>query len=233
MRLGKSPQHAKSLWSSNPIPGGCVLYLPLWNPGLSGSVFNSVDPFGRICTVTDALWTPQGRTFDGASDIKHTADDWRSGDSAGSILVWFKTSTSANMELFTTSLSTSTLYYMEFRIESTGKLQILQRNNDTVTELTGDSVNNDDIWHLGAVVSSGTTYSLSIDGEAEGLTGTNNGDWFADTLNRDNFAIGALFYNSIRINYLTGKIGEVWVYNRVLTLVDLLHIYNATKWRYV
>ncbi len=42
----------KSLWSYNPIPGGCVLYLPLWNPHTNGLAFQSIDPFGHTITRT-------------------------------------------------------------------------------------------------------------------------------------------------------------------------------------
>ena len=44
-----------------------VLYLPLYQP--DGASFASRDAYGHLCTVTGALWTPQGRTFDGADDI--------------------------------------------------------------------------------------------------------------------------------------------------------------------
>ncbi len=53
----------KSLWSYNPIPRGCVLYLPLWAQGLRGSAFKSVDPFGHECTVTGAIKVANGFSF--------------------------------------------------------------------------------------------------------------------------------------------------------------------------
>ncbi len=45
-------QYVKSLHSYNPIPGGCVLYLPLWHPNLGGLKYKSIDPFGHTCTRT-------------------------------------------------------------------------------------------------------------------------------------------------------------------------------------
>ena len=45
-------RYPKSLWSHNPIPGGCVLYLPLWHPNLGGLKYKSIDPFGHTCTRT-------------------------------------------------------------------------------------------------------------------------------------------------------------------------------------
>ena len=44
----------------------CVLYLPLHK--LDGASFMSKDAYGHLCTVTGALWTPRGRSFDGSDD---------------------------------------------------------------------------------------------------------------------------------------------------------------------
>ncbi len=71
MSIMTSPalRYPKSLWSYNPIPGGCVLYLPFWNPGLRGTKFKSIDPFGHTCTPTTAPQGPTGRIFDGADSL--------------------------------------------------------------------------------------------------------------------------------------------------------------------
>lgn len=58
----------KSLWSYNPLPTGCVLYLPLWSPGLNGSVFKSADPLGHKCSVTGTTHESYGRLLDGSDD---------------------------------------------------------------------------------------------------------------------------------------------------------------------
>ncbi len=60
---------SKSLWSHNPIPGGTALYLPLWNPGLSGPIFKSIDPYGHECVVSGPLLKSKGRLFNGTDDI--------------------------------------------------------------------------------------------------------------------------------------------------------------------
>ena len=43
-----------------------VLYLPLHQR--DGSSFMSKDAYGHVCTVTGAVWTPEGRLFDGVDD---------------------------------------------------------------------------------------------------------------------------------------------------------------------
>lgn len=43
-----------------------VLYLPFHQ--LDGTSFMSKDKHGHLCSVTGALWTPRGRSFDGVDD---------------------------------------------------------------------------------------------------------------------------------------------------------------------
>ena len=63
----------KSIWSYNPSPTGCVLYLPLWHPNLSGPVFKDIGPSGSICTAVGVpVWSPIGRTMDGDDAIALT-----------------------------------------------------------------------------------------------------------------------------------------------------------------
>ena len=44
-----------------------VFYLPLYE--LDGDSFMSKDAYGHLCTVTGALWTLQGRYYDGVDDL--------------------------------------------------------------------------------------------------------------------------------------------------------------------
>jgi hypothetical protein len=75
---------------------------------------------------------------------------------------------------------------------------------------------------------------MSADLTAQTLTvGTaNNGNWFSDTVNRDNLVIGALIRTST-IWYMNGTIGEVAYYNRVLSAAEKTQYYEATKLKYL
>jgi len=212
---------------------GLVLYLPLHE--LDGSSFMSRDAYGHLCTATGAAWRPEGYLFDGSDDyIKHTAPNWRGGDSSGTILVWFKTSSATSQTFLSSADESFEVSYLHFGIRPDGLLQLIVRTaeNDVVR---GDTNLADGAWHLGVVVSSGTAWSLYTDNaNEESLTvgaGSNNGNWFADVSARDNFTIGARERTSVD-SYLTGSIRQVWVYNRVLTVQEIQHIYLATKWRY-
>ena len=39
-------------------------------------------------------------------------------------------------------------------------------------------------------------------------------------------------YNGSNAQCFDGKIGDVWVYNRVLGANEVMRVYQATKWRY-
>ncbi len=221
-----------------PIADDLVLNAPLYHTGLDGSPFTTKDANEFSFVVTGATWTSDGRVFDGNDDLKHTAADWQSSDNLGSILVWFKTaSNTGNPRLISSNDETANSRFFMFRItETTGGLAVLQRNNDTADLIRGSTDVSDDVWHMGALISSGTTYSIYLDGSnAEGLTvdgGTNNGDWFGDTDDRDNLMIGAAESLAGVSGWITGTIGDVLIYGRALTPTEIQQIYDTTKWKY-
>src|SRR3990167_11274628 len=181
--------------------------------------FLSDDGYGHLCTRTGALWTPKGYSFDGDDYIKNATADWQSLDSLGTILIWFKTSSAgATQTLFSSNdEGTATSRFLLYNRAASNTLSILQQNaGDTADTVTGSTVITDGVWRLGGLVSNGIAYSISLNGVAEGLTvltGSNTGDWFADTTLRDNFTIGADIKTTIA-NYFVGSIGEGLVYSR-------------------
>lgn len=210
---------------------GLVLYLPLW--ALKGSPFKSVDAYQHTLTVSGASWRPDGYYLDGNDYIYETVADFRSADSAGTMLVWFKTSATGTL-VASADEGTAAEHYMVFLVIAGAALRIDQKNGVGLDSILGDVDVADGEWHLGAVTSDGTTYALYTDAAVNGLSvssGANTGDWFADTDNRDNITVGALKYSSIA-TYLTGSIGEVWIYSRALSAAEVLHNYNTTAWRY-
>lgn len=63
--------HFHNIWSRNIFPvsmEGCVLYLPLWQEDMQKSTLISYDHYHHFSTVTGALWSSQGRSFDGVDD---------------------------------------------------------------------------------------------------------------------------------------------------------------------
>src|SRR3990167_8100146 len=77
--------------------------------------------------------------------------------------------------------------------------------------------------------SNGTAFSLRLNGAAETLaveSGANNGDWLAETADRDNFVIGGLKLTS-ESSFLKGDIAEILMYDTGLSAasISLLETY--------
>ena len=82
-------KYPKSLWSYNPLPTGNLLYLPFWSPGLNGSAFKSVDPFGHSITVLGTTHDGDGRILDGDDNIALPSGVGLT-PATGTIMFWVK-----------------------------------------------------------------------------------------------------------------------------------------------
>lgn len=69
--LSPALRFSKSLWSYNPLPTSCALYLPLWHANLGSPTFKSIDPYGRDCTVSGSapVHTAKGWTLPGTDEL--------------------------------------------------------------------------------------------------------------------------------------------------------------------
>jgi len=205
-----------------------VLYLPLYQ--LDGASFMSKDAYGRLCTVTGALWRPNGTYFDGINDkIQISTGLWAT-HSMGTIMGWILP-TSSSKVLSSADTATDTRYF-DFTVTS-NKVRITQRNNDVADQVETAAVLTTTEFHHIALTSNGTAYRLFVNGveySPSVVAGANNGDWFADTANRDNVVIGAMVRTAP--TYKEGTVGELLVYSRPLTPQEIQHNYLATKWRY-
>jgi hypothetical protein len=149
--------------------------------------------------------------------------------SEGSITAWIKlTDTVSSNTILASADEATTTYYFHFRVSS-DKLEIAQRSNDTQDQITGSTSLASGIWYHVALVSDGSAYSLYVNGKPENLTtstGSNTGDWFADTSNRDNMHIGVLERTS-NLYYFKGQIDDVKVFNYPLTPYQVRSEYGA------
>lgn len=204
-----------------------ALYLPLYK--LDGAKIMSQDAYGQLFTVTGALWQPDGRLFDGSDDmLRYAVSNWRKGDTEGAIFVCFKTTEeSTNATFFCSADEASATRYIQFRINSSGVIAFLQRDNDTADAIEfGTNTYNDGEWHLAIISSNGSRYLCQVDLTIETptvSTGADNGDWFADTSARDNVAVG-LFKRNTESQPMDGLIREVRVYSREPSFAEKNHI---------
>jgi len=191
-------------------------------------------------TVTNATWQSREQCisgkclyFDGTGDyVDATTADWLSSDSLGTISAWIKTSdVSSYPTIFSSADYASSLYYMVLNLEqTTGVIRFIQKNNDTQDTVSGTTNLADNNWHHVVVQSDGSNYLFYVDGNLESTNldaGSDSGDWFADTPNRDNFDIGIMKWNSTTSYPFNGHIDEVKVYNYVRTQAQIRRDYNA------
>lgn len=202
-----------------------VLYLPLWQK--DGASFRDESAYGHLCTVTGATWGLQGRTFDGNDKITLPAG-------------------------FRSSNYTNITYDIWLKPTDTGDVENIMGEDDTHSSNKGARLwqySNDNVYFD---VGNGTTFGRSNGALARNvfshLVGTYNGATVVLYKNSVAFAGGALtgaiadpladiVISSANFgdgsDYFQGTIGEIRIYNRALTPLEIQRIYLATKWRYV
>ena len=237
-------------WGSPKLDlAGCVLYAPLWRPDQAGSPFTSKPPIPHLATVTGALWTPQGRTFDGTDDFISAGNAAPLDTLAGafSLEVWFKpTSLGGNSkgiitkgDLVNTQTPASFSLTQGQIVAGDAKglnVFVMDDTNDARIGYGADNVFTAGYWyHLVSTYSGGTTTSstkLYANGVLLPVDTDNAGGVFVSmTSSTHNLNLGRALVNAAYV-YNACTIGEVRVYTRALTILEIQRNYLATKWRY-
>jgi hypothetical protein len=169
-----------------------------------------------------------GTDYNGSDEYhKSVVSDFRSVDSQGTIFCFLKLNALGTLQTIFGSCDEATAnYFFQFRVGVAGKLEITQKNNDTQSTISGDTILEVGRIYFVALVSDGTAWSLFVEDDWEGLSvlgGANDGDWFADTDNRDNISSGAVIVSSIT-HYLNGMIDELGVLSKPLTKLQLIDL---------
>lgn len=202
-----------------------VLYLPLYE--LDGSPFMSQDAYGHLCTVTGALWTPDGRAFDGSDDRVNCG-------SASSLdnlteftwLIWVYHDNNDSLDkLFDKNRK-------RIFINTNRTVRVLIDSAGTTAEAITIETVSDQTWTLIEL-----TYSHSGDKKPyitlQGIAATYSTQVAADAALTsdagDDLLIGSGVGGSTAFD---GQIGEALIYNRVLPPFERQQNYLATKWRY-
>ena len=235
--LTQTLRYPKSLWSYNPIPEGCKLYLPLWSPDLNGSVFKSADPFRHTCTVIGAVHGNDGRLFDGLDD-KITVPDVASitdiFDGGGTAVAWCNLASDGELSLG--YLMTKGVWVLNVEAQAAGKVKV---NFDIVTDdVAGEWITTAtevtlNVWTQIIVTYNSTNLTtdpiIYVNGSAVSVTesqtptGTRISDAGTDvTVGND----------PTQVVTTDGTIGEALLYNRALSAGEVAHIYRLTKGRY-
>lgn len=233
--------YPKSLWSSNPFPSKCVLYLPLWSPALRGSIFKSVDPIGHVCTVTGTTIAADGRVFDG-DDVVTIPDHASLNFGAStdfSIALWAKrTTTGDTIETFLSKGDSTRDGATWFTIESdqdagTGTQRVKLDDNVAVKQAIGATDLRDSTWHLIGFSAdrSGAAFPY-LDGSPDGAGVSISA--LGDIDHIESLRISSFSHDGTLIQYFNGSVAELWIWRgRVLSAAEWLFLYRMTKGRYV
>ena len=202
-----------------------VLYLPLHEK--DGSSFMSGDACGHLCTVTGALWRPDGRYFDGTDDYISVAYSPALYPETPPLMeIWLKTSTAVQKGIIGNYDDNGGYFTM---VTGGGKVYIGYRCGTSYAILSSvGSINDGRSHHIVSFYDNVDTIYIYIDGELD-TSGKDSGDGGAYTPHPNrNVDIGR---RNAGENILA-TIGEVRIYNRHLNPLEIQHNNLATKWRY-
>lgn len=129
----------------------------------------------------------------------------------------------------------TTNHYMSFiRIDGTDQtIGVYWRQGEEANWLKSTVTVTTGVYYHMVLVSDGSEFKIYLDGEALDLNvvqGENNGNWISDIADLDNFVIGnSVLMPPYTIPYLSGKLDEVRLYDRVLSEDEILKLYDTTK----
>jgi len=205
-----------------------VLYLPLYE--LDGGTFKSKDAYGHLCTVSGALWRPNGRCLDGIDDQINTGLStvlttftWQA---------WIKTALPG-----TVAYPIAKRHIAHFRVNSDNTLWFSlnapgggggSAANQSKIVQSVDAVN---WWNIAAVYNDNTDRKIYLFLNGQEVTysiqaalTTAIADDISETLRFGSYGNGEIYWG--------GAIGEFREYNRALTPQEIQQNYLTTKWRY-
>jgi hypothetical protein len=229
-----------------PLAGGPAPAFALEPHRADGNPILSSDASGYSCPVTGVLWGPAGRVFDGVDDaidigsrisqaawpLPLTILAWvnkQPGGGAGGagsdgIVTLERTSKYVGGWLALDALSGAAYQFAVNYGDNTGASASNRRSKYSWDYLVPEGS-----WcFIGGALRGPTDMSLFFDGrEADGYYSGTGGPmvWTGAT-----GKIGAAVAN--RSYYFKGTIGEVLVYNRALSELEVQRIYLASRWRY-
>ncbi|MBI3040259.1 MAG: LamG domain-containing protein [Chloroflexi bacterium] len=194
---------------------GLVLYLPFYQS--DGAAFKSKDSYGHLATVSGASWRPGGRYFDGVDDNIALPATPVLSPTLGTILLWIRFGRSGTAEyLYSQNIDNWSVYHNG---------EDIRLYYDQILVAGWARVVGVDTWvHLAFTFGTGETgrgYEDAVE-KASGACSTSNPT-------EGLIKIGSL---SNGATPFLGDIGEFYLYNRMLSSVEILYHYLATKWRY-
>lgn len=212
---------SKSLWSYNPIPTGCVLHLPFWDPALHGSpTIKSIDLYGHSCTRTGGVMSDKGFTVDGNDYISLPAGKGLT-PATGTIMFWAEFDRLDTGErLYSSNVNELSVYH-----NGGGALRFYY---DGVVEAEYDPISvtvNTYYLFAYAFTQGGSAYQYQ-NGVQKGTSAISATAPTEATpkIGSDSAGTGQFF---------SGTYGEFGIWDVHLTVEQILHYYHNTMGRYV
>ena len=202
-----------------------VLYLPLYE--LDGASFQSKDAYGHLCTVTGGIWTPRGGNFNGTTDL---LDCGRLTDLEGATKQWMiefwirvdsrDTNTRALVAYDANNALNNIDIYMYWN-GTVAKTQLGGAGAEVTTSIT--DLEDGQFHHIGFGKSANNVVIyedmqlLDDTAQAGGAMSSSHKLYICDDHN---------------VSHGQGIVGELRIYNRLLTLIEFQRNELATKGRY-
>jgi len=206
--------------------------MPLWSPGLNGSVFKSVDPYGHICTVTNATWGSQGMTFDGVNDSIScgTSSTFDFTTQNFTLTVWvYPVALEAVTRTLLCRSDVGSEGYLA-RLTNEGRIDFLTWAPAEGRSYTAISVVLINTWCQVTFVRNGTAALFYKNGAV--VTNESSGTHNNLVTSAQPLLIGESSVQPSSGDY-DGIIGEVSIHNRALSATEILYSYQLTKGRYL
>jgi len=162
-------------------------------------------------------------TFASASSQDITIGDISAADAGdATYAIWVKTSTASAQYAMSEGLSTSNNNQCRLGVNSSGKAiaEVIIPVPVTTFTVTGTTTINDGGWYHLALVKTGTTLRLYVNGREEGTAATGLGSFSVDR------ATIAAARASSTSNYWNGTLDEPAIWRRALTATEILEHYN-------
>ena len=205
-----------------------VLDLPLYL--LDGGSFADKSAYGHLCTVTEALWRPSGRYFDGTNDaiaVAYSGSLNLTGQFT--VMAWVKSSESGNFQGIMGKSGTTAAAIALYRPSSNVvRLHIYDgAGYEQVDSLTNTW---DGSWHhiVGTSSIQGSTKALNIyiDGNFEATSARTR------TPASETDQVWGIGWYGAGGTYIEATINDVLIYSRALTPAEISHNYIASKDKY-
>lgn len=216
-----------------------VLYVPLHQ--LDGASFMSRDAYGHLCTVTGALWRPDGRLFDGNDDQIDLSDGLPDLNftKPATLMAWVKSTDDEHITLYSVKGADHFVIALGNNVTATLTDELISMDgkfSGTNYRIGYESADRNQLfdggWHHVVWVFGSSAYSIYLDGQSKTVTvGAGNDDGSYNVAGATSVYIGAYPTFGSTWNF-DGSIGEVLIYNRALTALEIQHNYLATKERY-